>query len=194
MVQLALQITAFRINANAASFLNEIIVRGNGTVDGFTVLGKDLRLCTEVPQRALDTSNCAVIWDGAPMDQTVPMNLSNLAGSGYSVVTSPPGQVDVPDQETSTAPSPSTSYYEQLDGITSVIASTITLSSSESSIISTVPTSVQPSASTHEMHTVTVTVVESLTPSQTAQIGTLKITDVKVSHFWVCVNRCTHPI
>jgi hypothetical protein len=66
LIQAALQISAFLINANAASFLFNIALQGNATTE-FAVPAmsdNDIRLCKDVPVNYRDLSQCTVVWNG----------------------------------------------------------------------------------------------------------------------------------
>ena len=152
VIQLVLQTMAFQINANASSLFNRIIIEGNGTVEGFTVLGKDLRLCTTVPSKALDTSSCQVIWTGTPMDTTT-LAWSNSSES--MTYESMPADADasIPESPVASVPSAPTST-------TPTVTSLTLLPSTASSANSSLP-AIEATASTlHVKHTITVTVVE----------------------------------
>ena len=84
VVQLVFQVKAFTINASAAGFLKGIIVEGNATEKGFTVLGQDLRMCHTVPN-IIDASSCPVVWSPQPSSNTTtPMGGNNAANSPSS--------------------------------------------------------------------------------------------------------------
>ncbi|KAF7792487.1 hypothetical protein EIP86_003528 [Pleurotus ostreatoroseus] len=84
VVQLVFQVKAFTINASAAGFLKGIIVEGNATEKGFTVLGQDLRMCHTVPN-SIDASSCPVVWSPQPSSNaTTPVGGNNAANSPSS--------------------------------------------------------------------------------------------------------------
>lgn len=176
VIQLILQTMAFQINANASSLFNRIIIEGNGTVEGFTVLGSDLRLCTSVPQKALDTSSCQVIWTGSPMDMST-LAWSNSSGS--MVHESMPADVDVSSSESSVLSAPSTPAPSST---TSVATSSTLLPSVTSSANSSIPTTATEAITSHVVHTITVTLLETSLPSQ---ISRLDEAFVKVSRWCI---------
>ena len=157
-IQLVLQIMAFQVNANAASFLDKIIVEGNGTVQGFTILGSDLRLCTTVPSKALDTSSCEVIWD-ASMHSGPPVNVSNLAWSDPDG-NSAPADVATPFEDPIT---PLSSFLLSFDS-----TSTLPPSAAFSTALTT-PTGTVAVTTAHVTHTITV-VVETAAPSKRSPV------------------------
>lgn len=185
VIQLILQTMAFQINANASSLFNRIIIEGNGTVEGFTVLGSDLRLCTSVPQKALDTSSCQVIWTGSPMDMST-LAWSNSSGS--MVHESMPADVDVSSSESSVLSSSSESSVLSApstpapSSTTSVATSSTLLPSVTSSANSSIPTTATEAITSHVVHTITVTLLETSLPSQ---ISRLDEAFVKVSRWCI---------
>lgn len=84
VVQVVLQVRAFGINQEASSMLVSMINQGNATVEGFTVLGTQLRLCQTVPH-TLDVDSCQVVWAGTPLNQ-VKANATTSAPPGASTV------------------------------------------------------------------------------------------------------------
>ncbi|KAH9912239.1 uncharacterized protein BXZ73DRAFT_107524 [Epithele typhae] len=63
VIQVIFQAQAYVANADAASFINGLIVQGNATDSGFAVYDGDLRICETVPT-TLDPSSCDIVWDG----------------------------------------------------------------------------------------------------------------------------------
>jgi len=84
ILQVGLQTYAFSVNAQAASFLWDIIDQGNATTNGVVVYNGDLRLCMNVPS-ALNVSSCEVIWDSSIMD-----NKQAVGGDAPLAASSPP--------------------------------------------------------------------------------------------------------
>ncbi|KAG5651226.1 hypothetical protein H0H81_009421 [Sphagnurus paluster] len=63
-IQLSFQIRAFTVNADAARFLNNIVVQGNAVDASLPILrGNVLYMCSWVPAN-LDLYNCPVVWNG----------------------------------------------------------------------------------------------------------------------------------
>lgn len=72
IIQVSLQIRAFTINKDAASFLYSISVQANATDNRIPVLGNgDLQLCPDVPTRLNDYTGCQVIWNGTAKSNSV---------------------------------------------------------------------------------------------------------------------------
>ncbi|EIN13407.1 hypothetical protein PUNSTDRAFT_48389 [Punctularia strigosozonata HHB-11173 SS5] len=67
IVQVVFQVQAFSVNSQAASFLWNIVLQGNAVAKGFTVLGKDLRDCANVPN-TWSTASCEVVWNGTALN------------------------------------------------------------------------------------------------------------------------------
>jgi len=66
-LQLAFQIKAFTINAEAADFLQDIVVQGNATDGSLPVLrGNTLHMCSWLPKDlSVNIDACAVVWNGS---------------------------------------------------------------------------------------------------------------------------------
>jgi len=64
IVQVALQIRAFTLNAASADLLAEVLRKGNGYEKGFELFdGRLLRVCSMVPN-SFNVASCPVVWDG----------------------------------------------------------------------------------------------------------------------------------
>ncbi|KAG6891388.1 hypothetical protein C0992_007611 [Termitomyces sp. T32_za158] len=95
-IQLSLQIKAFAINADAASLLRDIVVKGNAFNNSLPILrGDSLFMCSWVPINLdLNDKHCPVVWDGRKGG-----NMVNLEAKGSplsvtpSIVATPPGSV-----------------------------------------------------------------------------------------------------
>jgi len=135
IIQIALQIEAFTINANAANFLFNIVEQGNAISTDVPVLGADLRLCHDL-RLNLSTAACPVVWNGTPSTNNT---LNNQPGVEYDMATSSFSSLSivptsVSSQASSFSVGPSTSQpVQQLES--SAVQSTV-----------------------HERHTVTVTI------------------------------------
>jgi len=82
-LQIALQIRAFTINADAASLLYSIALRGNATNSSLPTLSNGtIRMCADVPTN-LNTDNCTVVYDGTPNNNTVVGAAPGAAVSAY---------------------------------------------------------------------------------------------------------------
>jgi len=66
IIQLSFQIKAFTINADAARFLNNIVVKGNAVNKSLPILrGNTLYMCSWVPNNLnLDGDHCTSVWNG----------------------------------------------------------------------------------------------------------------------------------
>jgi len=66
IIQLSFQIRAFTINADAARFLNNIVVQGGAVNNSLPILrGNSLYMCSWVPNDLnLDGDSCPVVWNG----------------------------------------------------------------------------------------------------------------------------------
>ncbi|KAI0706048.1 hypothetical protein BC835DRAFT_1311871 [Cytidiella melzeri] len=88
LIQVGLQVEGFKVNENAAKFLNSVIVQGKVSQAGFAVLvGNQLRWCTSVPH-SFNTNGCEVIWNGTETTNTTTA-LLNQAGSNSQTGASP---------------------------------------------------------------------------------------------------------
>lgn len=136
ILQVALQIQAFSINAQAANSLYNVLVQGNAAVNGFAVYDGDLRFCNRIPS-TLDASSCQVVWDGTP-------RANNWAASAdnSSTLTSP--SVSPVVAAISTVPTP-TSSTQSSSSLSSSTRSSSSLSSSLPPLI--LPSSILPSSS-----------------------------------------------
>jgi hypothetical protein len=66
VVQLVLQSRAFQINNQAAIFLKSVVVQGNALRPGMPYFnGRVMGMCDYLTS-SLDTSHCAIVWDGTP--------------------------------------------------------------------------------------------------------------------------------
>jgi hypothetical protein len=66
IVQISLQIKAFTVNVEAASFLKSIASQGDTTSDSLIILsGSSLYMCGQVPlDLSLNGGGCNVVWNG----------------------------------------------------------------------------------------------------------------------------------
>lgn len=120
ILQAALQIRAFTINANAATFLYGISVQANATDRRIPALGADdLRLCDDIPKDFRDLSPCEVVWNGTAKSNYV--NAAKNSASSFASSSVPSSSV---------APSPATSagaINDQVAGLVTVPTVTILL-------------------------------------------------------------------
>ncbi|KAH9937396.1 uncharacterized protein B0H18DRAFT_867070 [Fomitopsis serialis] len=75
-VQLGLQIEAFAINAQAASFLRTLVSQGNATQHGFTVWDGALHMCATAPA-SLSADSCEILWQPSSMTGNSSVDLSS---------------------------------------------------------------------------------------------------------------------
>ncbi|KAG6814043.1 hypothetical protein H0H92_003893 [Tricholoma furcatifolium] len=155
IIQLSLQIKAFTTNADAATFLNNIVVQGNGTEDSLPILsGNTLHLCSWVSSDLnLDDDSCPVVWNGTTGLNTVSSTQSedeSISSYQLTMVTS------VPVLSSSSIVASASSAISDLTTSTSVLAST---SAPSSSTITSIPTV------TGSLSTSTVTVFVTATSS-----------------------------
>lgn len=68
IVQVIIQVQAYSTNAQAASFLSNLIHQGNAFTPGFAVIGEDLRWCSDIPS-SLSAESCQVIWRSSARDE-----------------------------------------------------------------------------------------------------------------------------
>jgi hypothetical protein len=133
IIQVSLEIKAYSINGEAASFLHSILVQGNATARGFPIFRTDFRICDRVPT-PFDVSSCQVFWDGQPNPNnyidtanSAPMLESALVSEPYSTSPAP------------TAYSPSFSSFSSADSLFPLIpAKTIGTSSPMQTVTVTV--------------------------------------------------------
>jgi len=87
-LQVGLQLQAFSVNQQAAKLLNSVVIQGNAKLQGFPVLGDDLRVCEDVPKK-LDAETCQVVWSGTPFNRSA-LTGSSTSGSagGYTTESS----------------------------------------------------------------------------------------------------------
>jgi hypothetical protein len=83
------QVEAFKVNEDAANFLDHVIRHANVSEKGFSVLeGNTLHWCTSIP-KTLNPSQCEVIWNGTqvPPPNTTVLNsaTSSLSDTEYSI-------------------------------------------------------------------------------------------------------------
>lgn len=154
VIQLVFQVKAFTINAGAASFLKSIIVEGNATETGFTVLGADLRMCSTVPN-TLDASSCPVVWSPSS-NKTTPVSGDNSA--------SPLSSYDILAAYTSTADA-SSSAVPLASSVVSLIPSSASISPLVSTSVSFEPTSSELASSVSEPAHATLTVTDTIRPT-----------------------------
>jgi hypothetical protein len=66
IVQISLQIKAFNVNAEAASFLKSIAMQGGATNGSLPILsGSSLYVCGQVPlDLSLNGGGCDIVWNG----------------------------------------------------------------------------------------------------------------------------------
>ncbi|TFK57635.1 hypothetical protein OE88DRAFT_1651480 [Heliocybe sulcata] len=143
IVQIVFQVQAFTVNAQAESFLQNIITQGNATGTGFPVFGNDLRWCNTVPS---DTSakSCQVIWNGqssasSPFASSTSVTSSTASHQNAAALTS----------SSSASSSASTSSVASSHSGTAVSSSAASSSQASTSLLSRVSTiSLTPSPST----------------------------------------------
>jgi hypothetical protein len=102
ILQLSLQIKAFTVNANAASFLNSIVIQGKATKNSLPLLrGPSLYMCDSVSSD-LSLDGCHIVWNGtkgtnvvgthtqlvADVPATSSLYLASTASSSTSVTVS----------------------------------------------------------------------------------------------------------
>jgi len=158
IIQVTLQLRAFSINAQAATFLNSVLDQGNATERGFPVFANDLRICTHVPS-PFDVSDCQVFWNGTSNNDNYfgsPNNGSNPALNDFA--------------------SPSTSSSLSSVEPTSSTTQQPSASLSSSSVSPTISASAQNDAFVSQTITITVeinvvTQTSTLRPSPTDQVG-----------------------
>ena len=78
-VQVGLQLQAFSVNQQAATLLNNVVIQGDAKLQGFPVLGNDLRVCEDVPKK-LNADSCQVVWAGTPFNRTATQSSSGRRG------------------------------------------------------------------------------------------------------------------
>lgn len=150
VIQLAFQVKAFTLNADAAHFINNILVQGHATNASLPFLsGNTIYMCSWVPSN-LDNAACPVVWNGTDT------NVIDTANSTSSVS----WNVDA----WSSVPVPTSSLLSVvLPALTSgstTSPTVIATSGSSSSQLPTVTTTARASP-----QTVTVFVLPSSTPS-----------------------------
>jgi hypothetical protein len=92
IIQLSFQIKAFTINADAAHFLNNIVVQGNAVNESLPILrGNALHMCWWVPNDLnLDRDSCPVVWNGTKGTNVVgaqPVSANDNAAAAGPLVT-----------------------------------------------------------------------------------------------------------
>ena len=107
IIQVVFQVQAFVANAEAARFLNALIVQGNATDPGFTVYNGDLRMCENVPS-TLDVTSCPIVWDGRTAASVVSGKLQ------YSSLSAEESQVTSSAAQSSSIVSPPTAPSSSL--------------------------------------------------------------------------------
>jgi hypothetical protein len=112
-LQIALQIRAFTINADAATLLYTIALQGNATNSSFPVLqGGEIRMCADVPMN-LETNNCTVVYNGTPNNNSVwgtpPAGSDEYGNYGNAVADVPPFTLASSSVLSSSSASPSSS-------------------------------------------------------------------------------------
>lgn len=149
VIQLVFQVKAFTINAGAATFLKSIIVEGNATETGFTVLGQDLRMCSTVPN-TLDASSCPVVWSPSS-NKTTPVGSNNAADalSSYDNLVASPVSVSSASSVVSLTPS----------------SATVTITSLVSTSVPSEPTLSESAPSVSELVHATITVTDTVRPT-----------------------------
>jgi hypothetical protein len=134
-LQIALQIQAFSINANAATLLYSIAFQGHATNNSFPALaGDEIRMCDLIPT-TLNTDNCTVVYDGIPGTNNRKFDaddsLTNLAlpgGDDYAINA----------QVSSSAPVSGSAGAAQA-GFTRIVKVTQTVTSTAASPFATTP-------------------------------------------------------
>ncbi|KAJ6626849.1 hypothetical protein B0H10DRAFT_1996874 [Mycena sp. CBHHK59/15] len=160
-IQIALQVQAFTINANAATLLYSIALQGNATNSSFPALGRnDIRMCATVPSN-LQTDNCTVVWDA-----TVPPAGQNRVYNAYDV------EANFADNSVSSVSSvaPSAAFSSAIVSSASLIvpSASPTMASLASSAASRAST-VQATTTSVIQLTVTQFVIASSTPAAAAE-------------------------
>ncbi|KAH9835844.1 uncharacterized protein C8Q71DRAFT_763703 [Rhodofomes roseus] len=195
-IQLGLQIEAFAINANAASFLGGLVSQGNATQDGFTVWDGALRMCTAAPE-SLSAESCEILWQPTSMtgNSSVDLTNANVTSAVSSSIVSTASSASASSAASTTLLSSSTvssSSSAALSSSSSSMVLTSAISTSLKYALSTAVTSSTslPSASTKASvlnstssatRTVTVThaTSSSATPSSTSEVSS---TDEEVEY------------
>ncbi|KAI0757276.1 hypothetical protein C8Q80DRAFT_1090727 [Daedaleopsis nitida] len=109
IIQVVFQAQAFVSNADAAEFLNSLVVQGNATDPGFAVYNGNLYMCEEVPN-VIDPSSCEVVWQGSSAKSVVDEGYAAKASSNDQTASdaSNPSAISVTSSTLSVV-SPSTS-------------------------------------------------------------------------------------
>ncbi|GLB36492.1 putative B-block binding subunit of TFIIIC [Lyophyllum shimeji] len=151
IIQLSFQIKAFTINADAARFLNDIVVQGNATSKSLPILrGNALHMCSWVPDNLnLDGDRCDVVWNGtkgtnvvgSPSDNQSPPS-NDRAAAAYSSVTVNTSVTVI--TSTSSTASPSSIPSTSIPSSSLIPSSSVNSSSSVSSSTSAEQTTVTP--------------------------------------------------
>ncbi|KAI0343999.1 hypothetical protein BDW22DRAFT_1392179 [Trametopsis cervina] len=178
LIQVVFQVGAFRINENAANFLDSLIVQGNVSQTGFTVLeGNELRWCTSVPN-TMDASQCQVIWDGTqsanqaksaqdnvdPHIVAYPVNATNAQSSTSSISAPLSTVVSVSSASSSSSSVSSSASLSRTTGVLISTSVTPSASASTSSAVSSRSVSSSLSASSSS------SVKSSVSPSTTRTV------------------------
>ncbi|KIK71377.1 hypothetical protein GYMLUDRAFT_33530 [Collybiopsis luxurians FD-317 M1] len=153
LVQLALQVRAFTINAHSADALFNISLTAQAFNNSVPFLnGDQLVLCPDVPPALnWDTSSCSVVWNGTAVHNNVTTS-QQLANMAAAAATSP-----VPSSSATSAQATSSS-------VSSSISSSVSTTSSTSSVRASTSASV-PSKSVNNPVKTTVTVTTIASPS-----------------------------
>ncbi|CCM00316.1 uncharacterized protein FIBRA_02346 [Fibroporia radiculosa] len=139
-IQLVLQIQAFVINAQAASFLTELVTEGNASMSGFTVYQGDLVMCQSAPS-SMSANSCEVVWMGSYTNSTSDLMLGS--SSNMTTMTSSASSSSASSLTTSSATSSASSS-------SSLTSTTPTFTSSSSStVLSTSSTPITTATTSH---------------------------------------------
>nr|GAT43664.1 predicted protein [Mycena chlorophos] len=161
-VQIAFQIQAFSINANAASFLYNIALEGNATNSSFpAVAGDEIRMCAQIPL-TLDTNNCTVVYDGTPNTNNHPLNVSlqlALANASSALASASSSSVLV-------------SSSQALSSSASVSASSLSTSASASGASQSASASAKSASASFASRITKVVLTETVTTSAAAESAT----------------------
>ncbi|KZT22145.1 hypothetical protein NEOLEDRAFT_1150266 [Neolentinus lepideus HHB14362 ss-1] len=174
IVQIVLQAQAFTVNAQAESFLRNLITQGNATGPGFPVFGNDLRWCNTVPNNT-NAMSCQVIWNGQPYSSSSSSSPSSLSTSATSTASL---NVEAAFTSSSSVPS-SVSASPSSSSVTLTESSAVARSSAASS--SALSRQIASGSSVSSPPTITLvssrgTVVESVQGATTTVDGEIKPT------------------
>lgn len=158
IVQVIIQVQAYSINAQAASFLASLIRQGDAFVPGFAVMGNDLRWCENIPS-TLSADTCQVVWRSAAAreEDTESVDSSDDSTTPESVL-APSSAIVFPSSSTSL--------------ISSIVSATLSPTTSPVTIHPTSTTLRQTTSTPVQISSRPIATTSSSTPTSTLQATT----------------------